>query len=81
MVRRFEFQSYSTLISVHPPTDEDIVHLYPGHNFFCDLTLDSYQKFWWPPDKKLDFMYTPGQWYQHCNYPYLYTPTDEDSVH
>jgi len=33
------------------------------------------------PWTEVDFMYAPGQWYQQCKYPYLYTPTDEDSVH
>jgi len=29
-----------------PPTDEDSIYLYPCTQFFCDLSLDSYQKLW-----------------------------------
>ena len=73
MVWGSEFQSCSTLISVHPPQ----MRFVPWTQFFSDLPLDSYQKFWWPQTK---YWFHVRQ-YQHCKYPYMCTPTDEDSVH
>ena len=48
----------------------------PAHNFSVICPFDSYQNFG-DPGQKTCFMYIPGQ----RHYPYLYTPTDEDSVH
>ena len=68
--------------SFTPPTDEDSI-------LFLKKTLDTIFLWFVPgqlpktlvtPDRKLDSMYAPGQRHHHCKYPYLYTPTDEDSV-
>ena len=57
-----------------------IVFIYtPGHNFLW-FTPGQLPKAMVTADRKLSFMYAPGQGHLDCSCPYLCTPTDEDSV-
>ena len=67
------------LISVHPPQMRIVFIYTPGHNFLW-FTPGQLPKAMVTADRKLSFMYAPGQGHLDCSCPYLCTPTDEDSV-